>query len=393
MKFIRNIFDNIKPHVQKGEKFHQFHSMFDAAETLFFAPDTVTAKGAHIRDAVDLKRNMFMVVMALIPALLFGIWNVGYQNFTATGTEGTMMEMFWFGFLKVLPILIVSYVVGLGIEIVFAQMRGHEVNEGYFVTGMLIPLIIPVDTPLWMVALAITFAVIIGKEVFGGTGMNIFNPALIARAFLFFAYPSQMSGDKIWINGLTEGTGVIDGFSGATPMAQLTAGSGADGLVAGFADKSMTFYDMFMGWIPGSIGETSTLALLLGAVFLLYTGVASWRIMLSVFAGGFLMALVFNLFAVNPYMEIPPHYHWVMGGFALGAIFMATDPVTASQTNTGKIIYGLLIGIIAVLIRVVNPAYPEGMMLAILFMNTFAPLIDHYVVQANIKKRLKRAKA
>lgn len=393
MKFVRNILDNIKPHVQEGAKFHKFHSTFDSIETLFFVPDHVTSKGAHVRDAMDLKRNMFMVVIALVPALLFGMWNVGYQNFLSTGTDGAFLDMFFFGFLRVLPIIIVSYVVGLGIEILFAQMRGHEVNEGYFVTGMLIPLIVPVDTPLWMVAIAVVFAVIIGKEVFGGTGMNIFNPALIARAFLFFAYPAKMSGDKIWINGMSEGTGVIDGFSGATPMAQLTAGTSSNELILGMQDKAMTFYDMFMGWIPGSIGETSTIAILIGAVILLLTGVANWKVMFSVFAGGLLMGLIFNLFAVNAYMEVPAHYHLVMGGFAFGAVFMATDPVTATQTEPGKILYGFLIGIIAVLIRVVNPAYPEGMMLAILFMNTFAPLIDHYVVGANIKKRLKRAKA
>ncbi len=394
MKFIRNILDNIKPQVQKGGKFEKFHSMFDAVETLFFVSDYVTTKGAHIRDAIDLKRNMFMVVIALVPALLFGMWNVGYQHFMATGQDGSLMELFFFGFLKVLPIIIVSYVVGLGIEILFAQMRGHEVNEGYFVTGMLIPLIVPVDTPLWMVAVAVIFAVIIGKEVFGGTGMNIFNPALIARAFLFFAYPSSMSGDKIWINGLTEGKGIVDGFSGATPLAQFTAGSTPSDLVLGFADKHMSAFDMFMGWIPGSIGETSTLAILLGAAILLFTGVANWRVMLSVFAGGYLMGTIFNIFgAGHPYMEIPAYYHLIMGGFAFGAVFMATDPVTAAQTPTGKIIYGLLIGILAVLIRVVNPAYPEGMMLSILFLNTFAPLIDYYVVGANIKKRLKRAKA
>jgi len=394
MKFIRNILDNIKPHVQEGGKYEKFYSMFDAAETLFFVPDHVTTKGSHIRDAIDLKRNMFMVVIALAPALLFGMWNVGYQHFMATGQEGSLMDLFFFGFLKVLPIIIVSYVVGLGVEILFAQMKRHEVNEGYFVTGMLIPLIVPVDTPLWMVAVAVIFAVVIGKEVFGGTGMNIFNPALIARAFLFFAYPSSMSGDKIWINGMSEGTGIIDGFSGATPLAQFTAGATPNELVLGFADKHMSVFDMFMGWIPGSIGETSTLAILIGAVILLFTGVANWKVMVSVFAGGFLMGSIFNLVgAGHPYMEIPAHYHLVMGGFAFGAVFMATDPVTASQTETGKIIYGLLIGVLAVLIRVVNPAYPEGMMLAILFLNTFAPLIDYYVVGANIKKRLKRAKS
>ncbi len=394
MKFIRNILDNIKPHVQKGGKFEKFHSTFDSIETLFFVPDHVTRVGAHIRDAMDLKRNMFTVVIALIPALLFGMWNVGYQHFIATGQEGSLIDLFFFGFLKVLPIIVVSYVVGLGIEILFAQIRGHEVNEGYFVTGMLIPLIIPVDTPLWMVAVAVIFAVIIGKEVFGGTGMNIFNPALIARAFLFFAYPSSMSGDKIWVNGLTDGTGITDGFSGATPLAQFTAGSTPNDLILGFADKHMSAFDMFMGWIPGSVGETSTLAILIGAVILLLTGIANWKVMLSVFAGGYLMGTIFNLVgAGHPYMEIPAYYHLIMGGFAFGAVFMATDPVTASQTETGKIIYGLLIGIVAVLIRVVNPAYPEGMMLSILFLNTFAPLIDYYVVGANIKKRLKRAKA
>ncbi len=393
MKLIRNILDNIKPHVQKGAKYHQFHSMFDAAETLFYVPDKVTQTGAHIRDGVDSKRSMFMVVIAMVPALLFGMWNIGYQHFASIGEQADLMTAFMHGFWKLLPVIAVSYVVGLGIEIVFAQSRGHEVNEGYFVTGMLIPLITPIDTPLWMIAISIVFAVIIGKEVFGGTGMNIFNPALLSRAFLFFAYPSQMSGDKIWINGLTEGNNIVDGFSGATPMAQLTAGVPSNELILGLQGKAMTFYDMFMGWIPGSVGETSTLAILIGAAFLLFTGVANWKVMFSVFAGGLAMGLIFNAFAVNSYMEVPAYYHLVMGGFAFGAVFMATDPVTASQTGTGKYIYGFLIGVIAVLIRVVNPAYPEGMMLAILFMNTFAPLIDHYVVQANIKKRLKRAKA
>jgi Na+-transporting NADH:ubiquinone oxidoreductase subunit B len=384
MKVIRNILDGMKPHVQKGGKFHKFHAMYDAAETLFFVPNKVTYKGAHIRDAVDLKRNMFMVVIALVPALLFGMWNTGYQYHLSIGQSASLFDNFLHGFLAVLPIIIVSYVVGLGIEIIFAQMRGHEVNEGYFVTGVLIPLIIPVDTPLWMVALAVIFAVIIGKEVFGGTGMNIFNPALVARAFLFFAYPSQMSGDKIWIDGLTQGQGIVDGFSGATPLAKLAAGEPGSVLSA---------YDMFMGWIPGSIGETSTLAILIGALFLLFTGVASWRVMLSVFVGGAAMGLLMNAFAVNTYMEIPFYYHFLMGGFAFGAVFMATDPVTASQTATGKIIYGFLIGVMAVLIRVLNPAYPEGMMLAILLLNTFAPLIDYYVIGANVSKRLKRVKA
>ena len=286
--------------------------------------------------------------------------------------------------MKILPIIIVTYVVGLAIEIFFAQKRGHEVNEGFFVSGMLIPLILPADVPLWMVAVATAFAVIIGKEVFGGSGMNIMNPALIARAFLFFAYPSKMSGDVIWISGMSKGENIIDGFSGATPLGNALVGN---------LDKLPSPMEMIIGTIPGSVGETSIIAILIGAVILLYTGVASWRIMFSVVAGGLAMGLIFNLTAVNDYMALPAWQHLLIGGFAFGTVFMATDPVTASQTNKGKYIYGFLIGLIAILIRVINPAYPEGMMLAILLMNVFAPLIDHYVVEANIKKRLKRAKA
>jgi Na+-transporting NADH:ubiquinone oxidoreductase subunit B len=377
MKAIRNYIDKIKPQFQKGGKFEKFESTFDAFETFLFVPDKVTFKGSHIRDAMDMKRMMIVVVVALIPALLFGMWNVGYQHFLSLGESTTLWESFWFGFLKVLPIIVVSYVVGLGIEFMFAQIRGHEVNEGYLVTGMLIPLIVPPDIPLWMLAIAVVFAVIIGKEVFGGTGMNILNPALTARAFLFFAYPQDMSGDKVWI------ADKADAYSGATPLGNA---------LTGHFDQLPSFNDMFYGFIPGSVGETSTLAILIGAVILLITGIASWRVMFSVFAGGLLMGLIFNWAGANEYMNLPPYYHLVMGGFAFGAVFMATDPVTAAQTNKGKYIYGILIGMIAVLIRVVNPAYPEGMMLAILLMNVFAPLIDHYVIESNIKRRLKRIK-
>lgn len=394
MKGLRNFIDKIKPHFEKGGKFEKFHSTFDALETFLFVPNEVTKKGAHIRDAIDLKRTMSVVVLAVIPALLFGMWNVGYQHNLAIGnTDAGLMDNFLYGLMKVLPIVIVSYGVGLGIEFAFAQARGHEVNEGYLVSGMLIPLIVPVDTPLWMIAIAVAFAVIIGKEVFGGTGMNIWNPALIARAFLFFAYPQDMSGDKVWVAGLKDMDKVADGFTGATPLAQMAAESGhAASISAGIGHWSVA--DLFFGFYPGSIGETSTFVILIGAAILLITGVASWKVMLSVFAGGLGMGLLFNAVApeTNVYMQMPAYYHLLIGGFAFGAVFMATDPVSAARTSTGKYIYGFLIGVIAVLIRVVNPAYPEGMMLAILFMNTFAPLIDYYVIQGNISKRLKRIK-
>lgn len=375
MKALRKYIDTIKPQFEEGGKFEKLHSTFEAFESFLFVPDKVTFKGSHIRDALGMKRAMTVVIIAVIPALLFGMWNVGFQHFISVGETVGFWDQFWCGFLKVLPIIIVSYVVGLGTEFVFAQIRGHEVNEGYLVTGMLIPLIVPPDIPLWMLAIAVIFAVIIGKEVFGGTGMNILNPALTARAFLFFAYPQDMSGDKVWISDKA------DAYSGATPL--------GDALVGNF-DNFPSAADMFFGFVLGSVGETSFLAILIGAVILLFTGIASWKIMFSVFAGGYIMGLIFNLVGANAYMDIPAYYHLIMGGFAFGAVFMATDPVTASQTNKGKYIYGFLIGVLAVLIRVVNPAYPEGMMLAILLMNVFAPLIDHYVIEANIKKRLKR---
>ena len=375
--------DNIKPHFEEGGKLGAFKSVYDGFDTFLFVPDAVTKKGAHIRDAIDLKRTMSVVVLALVPALLFGIYNTGYQHFLSLGQEVTFWEIVSHGLIKVLPLVIVSYAVGLGIEFAVAQMRKHEINEGFLVSGMLIPLIVPVDTPLWMVAVATAFAVIIGKEIFGGTGMNIWNPALITRAFLFFAYPSKMSGDYVWISGLSSGEGVVDGFSGATPLANAAAG---------LTDKLPSVSDMFFGFIPGSIGETSTLAILIGAVLLIATGIASWKIMLSTVLGGLTMGLIFNAFAVNSFMEMPALNHLMLGGFAFGAVFMATDPVSGSQTETGKWIYGFLIGMFAILIRVFNPAYPEGMMLAILLMNTFAPLIDHYVVQSNIRRRMKRVK-
>lgn len=382
----RQIVDKIKPTFEKGGKLSFLQSTFEGFETFLYVPNTVTKKGAHIRDSIDLKRTMSIVVLALVPALIMGMLNTGYQHYLSVGENIAFwsLDSFWYGFLRVFPLIVISYGVGLGIEFAVAQVKGHEINEGFLVSGMLIPLIVPIDTPLWMVALATAFAVIIGKEIFGGTGMNIFNVALITRAFLFFAYPSYMSGDKIWIDGLLKGEGVIDGFSGATPLAEAAAGN---------VDKLPSITEMFMGYIPGSIGETSTLAILIGAVILIYTGIASWKIMLSGVLGGAFMGIILNLFAVNPFMEVPFWHHLMLGGFAFGIVFMATDPVTGTQTEKGKWIYGFLIGLLAILIRVLNPAYPEGVMLAILFMNVFAPLIDHYIVEANIRKRLKRAKA
>lgn len=382
MKALHDLLMNVKSRFEKGGRFEKFYRTFEAFETFLFVGGNVTNRGSHIRDAIDMKRTMFHVVIALVPVLLFGMWNVGYQHYLATGLDADFIDQFVFGLIKVLPLVIVSYVSGLAIEFLFATIRDHEVNEGFLVTGLLIPLVIPVTTPLWMVAVATVFAVIIGKEVFGGTGMNILNPALLARAFLFFAYPAHLSGDDVWIyTGLSEGQQLIDGFSGATPLAAIAAGE---------MQNFPSVMEMFLGTIPGSVGETSTLAVLAGALILVATGTGSLRIMLSVVAGGLITGLLFNLFAVNAYMEIPPYYHLIMGGFAFGAVYMATDPVTAAQTGTGKYIYGFLIGVVTILIRVVNPAYPEGMMLAILFMNVFAPLIDHYVVQANIKRRMRR---
>ena len=393
MKIFRNILDSVKPNFEKGGKLEKFYPAYDAFETFLFVPGHTANTGAHIRDAIDLKRTMVTVILAMVPALLFGIWNTGYQHFLALGQpDAAFMDMIIFGSIKVLPIVVVSYAVGLGVEFVFGIINGHSINEGFLVTGMLIPLCLPVGIPLWMVAVATLFAVIIGKEVFGGTGMNIINVALTARAFLFFAYPTLMSGDKVWIDTtLASGETLADGYTGATLLAQSTE-SATNYVNAAGVQYTDIFSSAFLGTIPGSIGETSTLAILLGAALLLYTGIASWRIMLSGVVGAFVMGLIFNTFAVNPFMEVPAINQLVFGGFAFGIVFMATDPVTASQTNRGKWIYGFLIGIFSIMIRVFNPAYPEGVMLAILFMNIMAPLIDHYVIQGNINKRLKRVK-
>jgi len=381
MKSLRNFLDKKKPLFQKGGKFAKLGSTFGAIETFLFTPNHTSKSGVHIHDAIDLKRTMTVVIIALVPTILFGSWNVGYQNGLAFGVERGIVDNFIFGFLKLLPIIVVSYVVGLGIEFIAAQIRGHEVNEGFLVTGILIPLIMPVNVPLWMLALAVAFAVIFGKEIFGGTGYNIMNVALLARAFLFFAYPSQMSGDSVWIYDLPN-KAPIDGFSGATPLAQIGQGAAA---------KMASFHDMFMGFIPGSIGETSTVAILIGAAILIFSGIGSWKIMLSVVLGTLSIGFLCNLFPLNGYMELPAYYHLVMGGFAFGTVFMATDPVTASHTEKGKWIYGFMIGALVVLIRIFNPAYPEGMMLAILLMNVWSPLIDYFVVESHIKRRLKRA--
>jgi len=385
MKLFKNILNSVKPHFEKGGKLEKLYPAYDAFETFLFVPDHTSHSGAHIRDAIDLKRTMFTVVLALIPALIFGMWNVGYQHFLALGlTNPDCIESLIYGATKVLPMIAVSYGVGLGIEFAFAISRGHSVNEGYLVTGLLIPMIMPADLPLWMLAVAVVFAVVIGKEVFGGTGMNILNPALTARAFLFFAYPTMMSGDKVWIS--LGGEQTVDGFSGATPLANA---------IEGGVNAIPSIMDSFIGIIPGSVAETSGLAILLGAILLLISGIASWRIMLSMFLGGYTMGLIFNGFAGsadNLYMAVPAIHQIVMGGFLFGMVFMATDPVSAAQTNTGKWIYGFLTGLLCILIRVVNPAYPEGVMMAILFMNVMAPLVDHYVVSANINRRMKRLK-
>ena len=388
MNGLRNLVDKIKPTFEKGGKLGFLHSTFDAFETFLFVPNTVTKKGAHVRDCVDLKRVMIMVVLALVPAMLFGIWNTGYQHSLAFGLDWGFWNIVLYGLAKVLPLYVVAYLVGLGIEFVSAQIQGHEVNEGYLVSGMLIPLIVPVDVPLWMLAIAVAFAVIIGKEVFGGTGMNIWNPALLTRAFLFFSYPSMMSGDTVWTGGVTRfmnegvafqaGNGLVDGFSGATPLANAT-----------LENLSPKFMDMIIGTIPGSVGETSVIAILIGAFILLWTGVASWKIMVSSVVGG--LAIGYLGYAVGA-TDLPGYYQLVMGGFLFGTVFMATDPVTSAQTECGKWIYGFLVGALAVTVRIWNPGYPEGMMLAILLMNTFAPLIDHYVIEGQIKRRAKKVK-
>lgn len=366
---------------EKGGKLGFLHSTVDAFDTFLKVPGTVTAKGSHVRDAIDMKRAMIIVVFALIPAALFGMWNVGHQHNLIMGTDWNFIGQFWFGFLKVLPLYIVSYAVGLFIEFAFAQIKNEEVNEGYLVSGMLIPLIVPVEVPLWTLAVAVAFAVIFGKEVFGGTGMNFLNPALLARAFLFFSYPSHMSGSLVWV-GLKRGE-VIDAASGATPLSFLGECKDA---VAPLTDK-FSYMDMFLGTIPGSVGETSIIAILIGAAILIWTGVASWKIMFSSVLGALLVGWIGNITGIT---AVPAWAQLIMGGFAFGSVFMATDPVTAAQTERGKWIYGFLIGALCVMVRLFNPGYAEGMMLAILLMNTMAPLIDYYVINATIRRRSKK---
>ena len=382
MSFLRNYLNKIKPNFEEGGKLHSLRSVFDGFETFLYVPNTTSKSGTNIHDAIDSKRIMSMVVIALLPALLFGMYNIGYQNYAAAHQTGTLLEMFAYGFLVMLPKLLVSYVVGLGIEFAWAQWKGEEIQEGYLVSGIIIPMILPVGCPLWCIAIAVAFAVIFGKEIFGGTGMNIFNVALLARAFLFFSYPTKMSGDSVWVAtdsifGL--GNTLPDAFTCATPLGQMAQGSA----------PSASLFDSIVGLIPGSIGETSVIAIAIGAVILLWTGIASWETMLSVFLGGGVMAAIFQATGQTP---VEWYEHIVLGGFCFGAVFMATDPVTSARTETGKWIYGILIGALAVIIRVMNPGYPEGMMLAILFGNMMAPAIDFYVVEANISKRMKRAK-
>ena len=387
MKALRKYLDKIKPNFEEGGKHPGLKSTFEAFESFLFVPNEVTSsKGAHIRDSVDLKRTITMVIIALIPALLFGMWNVGYFHHLMTGEAAGFFCNFFYGLGQVLPIIAVSYISGLFLEFLFAQIRKEQVNEGFLATGLLIPMIVPVDCPLWMVAVATMFAVLIGKEVFGGTGMNIVNPALLARAFLFFAYPAKMSGDQVWVAGLSDGK-AIDGFSGATPLGELAHGTTFEQLTSQYS-----ILDMFVGYIPGAVGETSTLCILIGAVILIWTGVASWKIMFSGVLGVLCMGLLLNTFGEAAYTQIPFWSHLLLGGFAFGIVFMATDPVTAAQTEAGKWIYGFLIGVIAILVRVVNPAFPEGVMLAILLMNVCAPLIDHIIIRQNVKRRLNRVK-
>ncbi|MFL2585377.1 MAG: NADH:ubiquinone reductase (Na(+)-transporting) subunit B [Parvicellaceae bacterium] len=410
MKFLRKIFDDAHHKLNSNEKTKKFFPLIDAFDTLMFTPNLVTKKGAHIRDAIDLKRTMMLVIIALVPCLLFGIYNTGYQHFRVLNQLGdvTFWEIFLKGALVVLPLVVVSYGAGLLVEFIFAIRNGHTVHEGFLVSGMLIPLCMPADVPLWMVAVATIFAVVIGKEVFGGTGMNILNVALTARAFLFFAHPTKMSGNEVWVTGFsdlkgekyaslvssTNSNGVVDGSSGATALGDLASFMQESPVldnVQAFQAK-YSFMDAFLGFIPGSVGETSALMCLIGAGLLLWTGIASWRVISSFFIGGFVMATILNLIGGNGYFDLPAIHQLMLGGFMFGMVFMATDPVTAAHTNTGKFIYGFLGGFLGILIRMVNPAYPEGIMLAILIANVFAPLIDHMVIQSNINRRLKRLK-
>jgi len=400
MKLLRNLLDKVEPIFHKGGKLEKAYPLYEAADTFLFTPGHRTASGPHVRDGIDLKRTMSMVVLALIPATLFGMWNVGFQHQRATGNWGLApgaadhIAALLFGAWKFLPLYIVTIIAGGTLEAIFATVRKHEINEGFLVTSLLIPLTLPPDIPLWQVAIATIFGVVIGKEVFGGTGMNILNPALTARIFLYFAYPADISGDKVWISGSYPGasTAWIDGATGATPLGYFAAKEFAldGGGLQGMSDTlHITWFDAFMGWIPGSIGETSTLACLIGAAILIISGIGSWRIMLASLIGMISVTLLLNAFAPDssPYMAIGPHWHLVVGSFAFGTVFMATDPVSAAQTNMGRWIYGGLIGALTIMVRVLNPAYPAGIMLAIVFMNVFAPLIDYYVTKANIRRR------
>ena len=399
MNALRKQIDKIKPAFTKGGRFSALESVFDGFETFLFVPNTTSKRrGAHVHDAIDSKRTMSVVIFALLPALLFGMYNVGLQHNIAVGVEASFWSTFFYGFLSVLPQIIVSYAVGLGIEFIIAQMKHEEIQEGFLVTGILIPMIIPVETPLWMIAVATAFAVVFAKEVFGGTGYNVFNVALITRAFLFFSSPAAMSGDSVWVRlGSTFGLGgaekAVDGFSGATPLGQIAAAKGMLPDIHNTLGGPLSDWDAFLGFLPGSVGEVSTLAILIGACILIYTGIASYKIMVSGVVGVFAMAAVFNAIGATPAMQVSALHHLIYGGFAFGIVFMATDPVTAARTEAGKWVYGFLIGVMVVFIRVLNAGYAEGMMLAILLMNTFAPLIDYIVVERNTQKRLKRLSA
>lgn len=402
MKFLKDIVEKLEPQFEKGGKFEKLWPLFDGFATFLFVPGHATNKGSHIRDSIDLKRTMVLVILALVPCLLFGIWNTGHQYYAALGQytalEDGFLEKIMFGSWKVLPLVVVSYAVGLGVEFLFCIIKRHSIQEGFLVSGMLIPLCMPVDVPLWMVAIATIFAVVIGKEVFGGTGMNILNPALTARAFLFFAYPTKMSGNSVWIANSGEISQQVDGFTGATALGDLASTVGVDkgsdavaGVMTQFGSEgTYSMMNSFLGFIPGSIGETSALACLLGAALLIFTGIGSWKIMLSMLIGGLSMGWIFNLAGSNAFMDVNPVHQLLIGGFMFGMVFMATDPVSAAQTETGKWIYGFFAGFLGIMIRVFNPAYPEGIMMAILFMNVMAPLIDHYVIQSNISRRQKR---
>ena len=400
MKALRNYLNRVKPNFEPGGKLHAFRSVFDGFETFLFTPNTTSTSGVNIHDSLDSKRVMIIVVLALMPCLLFGMYNTGYQNWLGAGAQSfPFWEIMLYGFLAILPRIVVTYVVGLGIEFIVAQWRREEIQEGFLVTGILVPLICPIETPLWMLAVATAFSVIFVKEVFGGTGYNIFNVALVTRAFLFFAYPAQMSGDNVFVStkpilGIGNNVTFADGISGATPLGQI-ATSAAGEQPLNIVGDPITTWAAFLGLIPGSFGETSTLCILIGAIILLWTGIASWRVMLSVIAGGLLMGWIANVFETPTYPAsfMSPIDQLLYGGFAFAAVFMATDPVTAARTGTGKYIYGFLVGVIAILIRVYNTGYPEGAMLAVLLMNAFAPLIDYCVVQANINRRLRRARS